>query len=166
MGFGNGYDSGYSDAIEDVRSGKVAGLGPASGGGGAAPTPTPTHMTNAADRYVTVTVPEGLGRVRYVAPEFVTAAMDGATFNLQVPTGVPAGTVMNVDVIFQSKLDPDSVWVETTGSSIGVTAITVNGATLSGMPTLDTSEITGLADLVLWYDGASWVYVAAQKVWM
>ena len=40
MGFGNGYDSGYSDAIEDVRNGKVAGLGPASGdgGGGAAPT--------------------------------------------------------------------------------------------------------------------------------
>lgn len=37
MGFGNGYDSGYSDAIEDVRNGKVAGLGPASGGGGAAP---------------------------------------------------------------------------------------------------------------------------------
>lgn len=34
MGFGNGYDSGYSDAIEDVRNGKVAGVGPTSGGGG------------------------------------------------------------------------------------------------------------------------------------
>lgn len=33
MGFSNGYDSGYADAIEDVRNGKVAGLGPASGGG-------------------------------------------------------------------------------------------------------------------------------------
>lgn len=33
MGFGNGYDSGYSDAIDDVRSGKVPGVGPASGGG-------------------------------------------------------------------------------------------------------------------------------------
>lgn len=37
MGFGNGYDSGYSDALEDVRNGKVAGLGPASGDGGVAP---------------------------------------------------------------------------------------------------------------------------------
>ena len=34
MGFGNGYDSGYSDAIEDVRNGKVAGVGPTSGDGG------------------------------------------------------------------------------------------------------------------------------------
>ena len=33
MGFGNGYDSGYSDAIEDVRNGKVPGIGPASGDG-------------------------------------------------------------------------------------------------------------------------------------
>lgn len=40
MGFGNGYDSGYSDALEDVRNGKVPGTGPASGGGGAAPAPT------------------------------------------------------------------------------------------------------------------------------
>ena len=31
MGFSNGYDSGYADAIDDVRAGKVAGLGPASG---------------------------------------------------------------------------------------------------------------------------------------
>ena len=38
MGFGNGYDSGYSDALEDVRNGKVPGTGPASGGGGATPT--------------------------------------------------------------------------------------------------------------------------------
>lgn len=35
MGFGNGYDSGYSDAIEDVRNGKVPGIGPTAGGGGA-----------------------------------------------------------------------------------------------------------------------------------
>ena len=28
MGFNNGYDSGYSDALMDVRSGRVAGLGP------------------------------------------------------------------------------------------------------------------------------------------
>ena len=28
MGFNNGYDSGYADALEDVRSGEVAGLGP------------------------------------------------------------------------------------------------------------------------------------------
>ena len=34
MGFNNGYESGYSDALEDVRSGKIAGVGPASGGGG------------------------------------------------------------------------------------------------------------------------------------
>lgn len=40
MGFGNGYDSGYSDALEDVRSGKVAGLGPASGDGGGGAVPT------------------------------------------------------------------------------------------------------------------------------
>lgn len=40
MGFGNGYDSGYSDALEDVRNGKVPGIGPAPGGGGAAPAPT------------------------------------------------------------------------------------------------------------------------------
>lgn len=39
MGFNNGYDSGYADALEDVRNGRVAGLGPASGGGGAAPAP-------------------------------------------------------------------------------------------------------------------------------
>lgn len=37
MGFGNGYDSGYSDAIDDVRNGKVPGIGPASGDGGATP---------------------------------------------------------------------------------------------------------------------------------
>lgn len=37
MGYNNGYESGYADALEDVRNGKVAGLGPASGGGGAAP---------------------------------------------------------------------------------------------------------------------------------
>lgn len=35
MGFGNGYDSGYSDAIDDVRNGKVPGIGPASGDGAA-----------------------------------------------------------------------------------------------------------------------------------
>jgi hypothetical protein len=40
MGFGNGYDSGYSDAIDDVRNGKVAGLGPI-------PTPTPTPTPSA-----------------------------------------------------------------------------------------------------------------------
>lgn len=40
MGFGNGYDSGYSDAIEDVRNGKVAGLGPASGDGSGSSQPT------------------------------------------------------------------------------------------------------------------------------
>ena len=40
MGFGNGYDSGYSDAIDDVRSGKVAGLGPASGDGSSSSQPT------------------------------------------------------------------------------------------------------------------------------
>lgn len=34
MGFSNGYDSGYSDALEDVRNGKVAGIGPTSGDGG------------------------------------------------------------------------------------------------------------------------------------
>lgn len=34
MGFGNGYDSGYSDAIADARNGKVAGVGPASDSGG------------------------------------------------------------------------------------------------------------------------------------
>lgn len=28
MGFNNGYESGYSDALEDVRNGKVPGLGP------------------------------------------------------------------------------------------------------------------------------------------
>lgn len=31
MGYNNGYESGYSDALEDVRSGKVAGLGSTSG---------------------------------------------------------------------------------------------------------------------------------------
>lgn len=36
MGFSNGYDSGYSDALEDVRNGKVAGLG-AGGGPSRAP---------------------------------------------------------------------------------------------------------------------------------
>ena len=44
MGFGNGYDSGYSDAIEDVRNGKVAGLGPASGEGVTGPTAEPTFL--------------------------------------------------------------------------------------------------------------------------
>ena len=30
MEFNNGYDSGYADALDDVRNGRVAGLGPAS----------------------------------------------------------------------------------------------------------------------------------------
>jgi len=34
MGYNNGYESGYSDALEDVRSGKVAGIGPSGGGAG------------------------------------------------------------------------------------------------------------------------------------
>lgn len=36
MGFNNGYDSGYADALMDVRNGRVAGLGQkaASGSGG------------------------------------------------------------------------------------------------------------------------------------
>lgn len=31
MGYNNGYESGYSDALEDVRNGKVAGIGPSGG---------------------------------------------------------------------------------------------------------------------------------------
>lgn len=34
MGFNNGYDAGWQDAINAVKYGKVPGLGPASGGGG------------------------------------------------------------------------------------------------------------------------------------
>ena len=33
MGFSNGYDSGYSDAIDDVKAGRVQGLGPVAEGG-------------------------------------------------------------------------------------------------------------------------------------
>lgn len=33
MGFNNGYDSGYSDAIDDVKAGRVQGLGPVAEGG-------------------------------------------------------------------------------------------------------------------------------------
>lgn len=156
MGFGNGYDSGYSDAIEDVRNGKVAGLGPASGGGGAAP----TYMTNAASRYAMVT---DSARVRYAAPESVTAAVDGTAFDLQAPTDVPAGTVMNVNLTFETRLDPDYDWNETWGSAAGVSAITVNGVAPSGMPTYDMNDINGLLDLVLWYDGVLWVYVADEE---
>ena len=36
MGFNNGYDSGYADALEDVRNGRVAGLGSAAATDGAA----------------------------------------------------------------------------------------------------------------------------------
>lgn len=157
MGFGNGYDSGYSDAIDDVRNGKMAGLGPASGGGGAAP--APTYVTNAADRYATVT--EGSARVRYAAPESVTAAMNGTVFDLQVPTGVPAGTVMNVNLAFEYK-EPgtDSDWAEDAGIGVGVSTITVNGTAPSGMQTYEMESAVGLEILVLWYDGASWVCVA------
>lgn len=163
MGFGNGYDSGYSDAIEDVRNGKVAGLGSASGdgGGGAAPAPAPAYMTNAADRYVTVT--EGSARVRYAAPESVTAAMNGTAFDLQAPTDVPAGTVMNVNLGFESKESgTDSNWSEDSGAYVGVSVITVNGATPSGMSENNIAELLGLLDFVLWYDGASWVCIATE----
>lgn len=34
MGFNNGYDAGWQDAINAVKYGKVPGLGPASGDNG------------------------------------------------------------------------------------------------------------------------------------
>ena len=162
MGFNNGYESGYSDAIDDVRNGKVAGLGPGSGGGGA--TPAPIYMTNAADRYATVT--EGSSRVRYAAPESMTAAVDGAAFDLQALTDVPAGTVMNVNLAFEYKdQEADSSgWAVVSGATIGVDAITVNGAAPSGMTTSGMNGLTGLSNLVLWYDGASWVCVVDEGV--
>ena len=51
MGFSNGYDSGYADAIDDVRAGKVAGLGPASGSadGGASTQPAVGSVSDLLD---------------------------------------------------------------------------------------------------------------------
>ena len=161
MGFNNGYDSGYADALEDVRSGEVAGLGPApanEGGTAPEPAPAPSYMTNAANRYVT----KGTIRIRYAAPESVTAAMNGAAFDLQVPTGTPTGTVMNVNLTFETSPEPD-FWVENVGASIGIDTVTVNGTAVSGMSTLDLNVVSGLLDLVLWYDGASWVCVAVNE---
>lgn len=161
MGFNNGYNAGWQDAINAVKYGKVPGLGPASGGGGAAPAPVPAYMTNAANRYVTVT--EGSARVRYAAPESVTAAMNGTAFDLQAPTDIPAGTVMNVNLGFEYKESgADSNWSEDSGTYVGVSAITVNGATPSGMPENNIAEFFGMLDFVLWYDGASWVCIATE----
>lgn len=54
MGFSNGYDSGYADALMDVRNGRVAGLGPVSGGasGGASlPSATSTFDAGVLEGY-------------------------------------------------------------------------------------------------------------------
>ena len=45
MGFNNGYDAGWQDAINAVKYGKVPGLGPASGNGGSGGGAVPTART-------------------------------------------------------------------------------------------------------------------------
>lgn len=48
MGFNNGYDSGYSDAIDDVKAGRVQGLGPAAEGGSEESSGGSTHGDHGA----------------------------------------------------------------------------------------------------------------------
>ena len=80
MGYSNGYDSGYSDAIDDVKAGRVQGLGlaaeggsdedPSSGSSGASSGPSgPKVVTFAGD--ITSTLDQELqdaGFAAYLSP--------------------------------------------------------------------------------------------------
>ena len=70
MGFNNGYDSGYSDAIEDVRNGRVPGLEPTAANDGAAKKKysvvrmagwTGSSISDFSDEDVLSVTPEDLG---------------------------------------------------------------------------------------------------------
>ena len=156
MGYNNGYDSGYSDALEDVRSGKVAGFGPAGGGAGAAP----SYLRNAdTSRYAEI---DGNTRAVYSAPSSVTAAYGAGALDFQVPQGVPAGTVMNLSTGYQI-LDPvgeTEEWNDVDLFNAGIDGtVTVNGSAILGLDQLDEMAY-GYHSLVLWFDGESWVCVA------
>ena len=158
MGFNNGYDSGYSDALEDVRSGKVAGLGPESSG---TPAASPTFMTNTGVRYVPV---GDSYRVGYAAPQSVTASVSGSDFDLQVPSGMPAGSAMNVTVSFeQVYYEGEETWYDSQSATVGIYRVTVNGDAVSGLPEAFQDESLGYNHLVLWFDGTNWIALAYDE---
>lgn len=158
MGFNNGYESGYSDALEDVRSGKVAGLGPSGGGAGA----TPSYMAN-TDAFRLADVVPGSVRASYDAPSSVTASYGNGALDFQVPA-VPAGTVMKLSVHYEVYYADSDYWDSSTDlTSLGLDGtMTVNGSAISGLGTPDPYS-SGYTMLVLWFDGESWVCVANEE---
>lgn len=157
MGFNNGYESGYSDALEDVRSGKVAGVGPSGGGAGA----TPSYMAYTdASRYADV-VP-GSVRASYDAPSSVTASYGNGALDFQVPA-VPAGTIMKLGVHYEEYHTDGGYWDSSTDlTSLGLDGmVMVNGNVISGLGLPDPYS-SGYATLVLWFDGTSWVGVTYE----
>ena len=157
MGFNNGYDSGYADALEDVRSGKVAGGGPSGGGAGA----TPSYMAN-TDSFRHADVVPGSVRVGYEAPSSVTASYGNGALDFQVPA-VPAGTIMKLSVHYEVYYTDGDYWDSSTDlTSLGLDGtVTVNGNAISGLGTPDPYS-SGYALLVLWFDGTSWVAVTYE----
>lgn len=161
MGFNNGYDAGWQDAINAVKYGKVPGLGPASGDGEAHA--APVHLTNTADRYCVIQ--ENTARVRYAAPEAVSAVYANGTLDFQVSSGLPAGTVMNINLSFQYDGSEGGDWGADHADSLGISAITVNGASVSGLTfDVDVAEMAeGYRNMILWFDGTAWTCIYCEE---
>lgn len=158
MGFNNGYDSGYSDALEDVRNGRVAGLGLAGGGTGT----TPSYLRNTdTPRYAEI---DGSTRAVYWAPASVTAAYGDEALDFQVPQDIPAGTVMNLATSYQVQnlVGDTASWSDADLSAAGADGtVTVNGSAISGLDQLNSTAY-GYNSIILWFDGESWVRLAHE----